>query len=307
MCDPPYSNRGVAHLVASLVALPRLPPEGEVGVRKAEMSSNVVEASVDWVTATCSADDARREMRLRGEALLAQEETRGNKTERWGRCGYIGVHSGDMFLGDRPDTTMVCLAGPRADLEYDWLAGLGGNLTRIDIAATVRQRPFDPDYAWRHYLHVKETVRTHRFAAGLAIHAQAHGGATLYVGARASRWYARLYDKAAQSHLPQYTECWRWEVEAKQEACAVVRRGLADPATRREWIASAVYAHFSERGINPDWDCHRVQLQDSPGCQRTDPESSLRWLRTTVRPIIDRWRRAGDLHRALVELGVELP
>jgi hypothetical protein len=113
-------------------------------------------------------------------------------------------------------------------------------------------------------------------------------GLTLSIGSRRSRFYARLYDKHAQSELEYYAGCLRFEVEAKRELGLTLAKELATSEDRRGYIKRLVQGSFRERGVPVHWSGDEPDLHVPPHRRRTDDLSRLIWFERDVMPALNR-------------------
>jgi hypothetical protein len=113
-------------------------------------------------------------------------------------------------------------------------------------------------------------------------------GNTLNVGSRSSNYYGRIYDKHRESGDDAFRRCWRYEVEAKNDAAEVFRQFINSNAGDAASIASLVAAWFGDRGIGvryrPGVACALAPI----GADPTDDIRTLKWLRAAVAPALAR-------------------
>jgi hypothetical protein len=162
------------------------------------------------------------------------------------------------------------------------------NITRIDLQATIR---FDRDVAALARHHAQDIARDQR-QGGVKRHMRVERtfgrGDTLYVGARVSNYYGRVYDKHRESGDEQYRRCWRYEVECKGDGAQQARKAINAAADVPAASAALVHSWFRHRGCAVRF---RPELADDlapVGASHSDLDTWLTWLLQGVRPVVQR-------------------
>jgi DNA relaxase NicK len=130
-----------------------------------------------------------------------------------------------------------------------------------------------------------------------------NGGSTVYVGARSSEQFGRLYDKGVESKLLSPGKWWRWELELKGDASwnmATQLKRIDEPgaiicATVASWFrqrTSHTYTSSMTSGT----------LVGSP--RLTTIDAKLSWLAQSVRPTVQFLVERVGLDRTLFALGL---
>lgn len=265
-----------------------------------------INATIDWVTATSQEDsvgygwfDLYRRLAARHKKDTAERD--------WAGLGFNGRSTGSPRItwGFRPSDGRYILIASGALANETWLtvAPTACNVTRLDFAVTVA-RPADrlAEY-W--YRQVVAYPVDKRIKYRLIENNQ--GGQTLYVGSRLSARFGRLYDKS-QEQGGKPGQAWRYEVEYKSNVAAEYAKNLvaavnagSDPGRA---IASTVWRFFDGRGIRPIFSHQDGAITCQPEVTVTSYNRKLQWLRSQVRPSVEKLFQAGRGGEALEALGV---
>lgn len=265
----------------------------------------LVEAHVDWITVTAGTGEGGPRLLDYGGALLASEREKGNFGRATNFEGYHGTQSTHLFVGWRLDGTCIRLGGGLARARWRDVVEQATNVTRLDLAVTVKRTPPDDDLA-RTYWNSLPAART---GAGrptdYTLLQSRLGGQTLYCGSRASERFGRIYDKYRESkgHYPEGS--WRFEIEYKGQAAKEVSaylRGFADLGAR---IAGIVERRFFEWGIITPWSDVKYSWCETYIPPKTDNESRMKWLREQVRLSIEKMATGYTADEIRLALGLQ--
>lgn len=272
----------------------------------------VMESQLDWLSASAHGHDRAHGLAVLCEAWGEVERQAGNQVKPWRLMGYEGNRIGRIRWGARDgESIYVQISGQLAEVYFDSVYGLADQVTRVDLATTVRFDPPDPHVAANAYLQASWYHESHP-KLGVPWRVQnAEKGETTYLGSRESDYYTRIYDKEAESiqrgdrkDAKRYAGCWRYEVECKGLAASNAARLLYTSPDRPSHCQSAVYNHLRKHGVDPGFlpGTNRVLL---PGFRRrSDADTRLNHLARNVRPTLDFLREAGRLADALEALGL---
>lgn len=238
-------------------------------------------------------------------------------TERWAWQGYHGAACNDVKFGERDDGALLQASGRLSESVRDNGGPHYTNVARLDIALTLWYDEYLPDLArgvalWSDRL--AQSAKHRPWAVELR---DTFGrGDTLYIGSRQSDVFIRFYDKDKQQNAlgpgkadPEgYKNAWRLEVELKGE-CAIPAwecDRFAFP-TPEAWLAR-LQAYAYKRGVwLPDLaPVYRIAPDRVPK-PKPDGASRMHWLRSQVRPSIERLKREGftdEELQAVLGLGV---
>src|SRR6185369_968940 len=161
------------------------------------LATDAVVTSVGCDYITAYAEGAKPVVGLHALAsqLFRHESEIGNKHSGFGLAGFKGFRCGEVEVGERGKEVLVRLHGQAAAHHWRRIFHLADNVSRFDVQVTVKVSTG-----------VAPTIDEIRKAAQL--HATAHGdkpivrwvrdhrgGYTLYLGARTSNAFARVYAK----------------------------------------------------------------------------------------------------------------
>lgn len=275
-------------------------------------SGTVIESQVDWLTVSAHGRDAASNMLDLARGLAKEEASRGNRKRSWRLMGYEGYHVGRIEYGQRDrESTILRLIGDPANGCLGVALSLADQVTRLDIAATYRADPPDPNLGQEAYHAALAFHEEHPGSALISRISDSAGGSTTYIGRRQSDSFFRLYNKEAECRAlndeagyERYRSCWRFELEAKAALAKRLAEVVADREDRADYIRgylmSFVEAHGIEAGFLAD---QPVALL--PGFRRrSDAESRLRHLARNVAPTVKWLGENGHADDALRALGL---
>ncbi len=262
-----------------------------------------VAAGVDWITSTASSRDARSELWLTGLRLLKASEREGERPSAWHANGYVGRKSAHVAMGSRDDS--VCLQLSSFEAKDQWVECLGAceNVSRLDLAVDTQFEPPVPSVSRQIYRdsgHVRPRngrKPTRRLVLG------GDGGSTVYIGARASAQFGRVYDKGVEQGTHRPGVWWRWEVELKGSHAwntANCLRRLDDP---RVMIMLSVNSWFLER-TRHSYTSEDQRFTFVGSRQPSTVDRQISWLARGVRPTVHALLALGMRDRVLCALGL---
>jgi len=267
-----------------------LPPTNR-GVRNFPLQS--VSSRIDWLTATTQSDDiglqwlTKYRTRADNEGLLQQEHS---------FKGFTGMGTDGFTWMYNPTTGwyMVILSSGTAAQYWRDIAPKSTNITRIDLAVTVLGvTPYEELIGDTYSAIDDENKRQRKYALLVS----SDSGATLYVGSRYSMNYGRLYDKGVESGEYKPGNLFRYEVEIKKPASYNVAMELAHKIRRGEhqesMVLNYVYHWFYTRGVEPVFEADMNYVSPDIQARISTKDSQLAWLRTSVRPTVQRLLEAG--------------
>lgn len=260
-------------------------------------------ASVDWVTCTAKNDEGREALWTLGQRLLNAAKHVNQPPARWHGHGYSGFIGAGVRVGARVDSVLLSLSGSQSGNHWKEAVTASDNTSRIDLAVDTEFQPPKPVLARDVYVKMgRHQSPTGRKVRG-TIWASSDGGQTLYVGARASENFGRLYDKGIEQQTGQRGFWWRWEAELK----GVTARGAANRLLREpiegNAIASSVSGWFGSRtGVMPGPFTSTVIYNEKS--EPSDDDKRLKWLANHVRPTVLRLLDTCGRERVLFALGL---
>lgn len=273
-----------------------------MGVVHVECNTTVISAGIDWLTVTASEGKQHDLLREYGVELLMDDAKKGNKVFPFRLRGYEGGSTRNVQVGERGPSVLVRLMGGIADSEWPEALALAQGCSRIDLQVSVRQEPFDRDLAIRTWQEAKTQADQEGKPPQYDLYARKNAGSTLYIGDRASRYFARMYDRWAKTKQDADLGVWRYEVECKRERASQVAATLPRGDQAVPWTTGFVYGHFARRGVDPVFATDEAIALPPLHEEPTDAERSIAYLGRVARPVLERlssWGRLGDGLRAL--------
>jgi hypothetical protein len=266
----------------------------------------VKEAQVDWLTLTFKEGGKWEAARLAAQHALERECADGEDESALRFQGYTGSQAGRVGYGTRDDGALIRLSGGLADEGLRDLLPLASNISRIDLAVTIKLPDGYPN-PMKEGFRIGPTIKPPRGAApDYQLIEHSRQGTTLYVGARTSPRFGRVYDKWKESQLDFYAGCTRYELEAKSKLAARLAAAVAGATDRRGTIRVLVRNYFQPRGVNIPDDEADDDLHISAFRPRTSDLSRLHWLATQVKGVADDLRARGRGADVAAALGMNI-
>jgi len=257
---------------------------------------SLLDAGVDWSTCTFPDGLRARFAHSKAEQLLSQSQSKGFDVSDSNRLGFVGQRCEGLFYGWRGDLLMVICSGEVAAAHSSFFLGLAGNVSRLDLAVTLRDDEVDRDWA---EIALKQCSYDGRVDSGLLTTRIIQGtpnGTTLYIGARSSDRFIRIYDKTAESKGVYPERSWRWEIEYKKPRAGIVAARLLRLGAGPNAVIDVVRAGLADL---------RVQLPyGNPGSEwvpqviprQSNDQTRLAYTTRVVRPFLQKLiDRVGEL------------
>jgi hypothetical protein len=253
-----------------------------------EMSAKLVDAGIDYIRVT--SEDKREKGRMLDyyRAVRGRDEKLGYEEKTGGAFGFLGKRVRHALYGDKGTWGMVQVSGYEAKGSAK-LARAGTQATRIDLQLTF----------WVGENEVESCIRSAYDAACSAVNLKKrppsvrliesrHKAQTVYLGARASDVFFRIYDKFEESKKEEYRGCVRFELELKGRLAKALWQKWVDGTGGIRASLEMVIAMLSERGVQvPDSDLDNQDILCLKK-QQTSIEATAAWLATQVTPTIKR-------------------
>jgi DNA relaxase NicK len=277
-----------------------------------ECTATVIESQLDWLTLAVHSREKTDLLRDHAERWAKREVDSGNRVAPFRLNGYIGWKAGRVRYGERENAGLVQLSGDLAAQHFDTLYPIRDNISRLDVAVTVRADPPQPEHGRESYLAAVAHRDASPRSARPSQHGDGDGGWTTYIGDRTSDYYFRLYDKEAEQRgerndagAERYRACWRYELECKGLSTPALALSLAGAADRPALCQGLVHNYACAHGIEPifPYDGKRVL---SPGFRRrSDRDTRMAWLRRSVRPAVEYLLQTGTRDEVIQALGLD--
>jgi DNA relaxase NicK len=277
-----------------------------------DYSTYVLEAQLDWLTATVHKQKPRDWLRVMALAWQSEERDAGNRDQPFRLMGYSGTRVGRVRWGERDDSGLLQLSGQLATDHFDAVWNYGALFTRLDLAVTVRTSVLDDGVAMRHFDEAKAFALEHPRAAAVSLVRNSDGGSTCYLGSRSSDFYLRIYNKQRECEAagdPEgaeyYERCWRYELELKGAPAASVAGQLRYSADRPGLVRSLLHYWVSHHGLEPIFGLEGPPERLVGFRRRSDRLTKLVWLSKQVRPTVQWLKESGGLEDLLEALGLD--
>lgn len=254
---------------------------------------SLVEARVDWLTATKCGNPRDDGLLNLGRELLVYSGNSGKEVKPWRWRGYDGEHRGEVTVGRRDDSDILQLSGALAEEWFDAAVRESTRISRVDLCVTVRYPSGERNYASEAYASGLANVKRDPTGAGWSYIVNSDGGSTAYCGSRTSDLFGRVYDKWRERFDEHYRDCWRWEVEIKGDVADRTVAKLASSSDRGGTCLSLVSGYYKRRGASSGWMDGFQGLPIETLRPVTTDDSRLRWLATQVRPVVQRLTALG--------------
>jgi len=263
----------------------------------------VTAAGVDWLTCTGSTILSREELWRHGLRLLHAGKREGENATAWHANGYVGWKGPHFGFGSRGDSVCLQLSSVQADEEWQECIGASENVTRLDLAVDCQFDPPMPSISLDIYRHAGHRPSLNGRPPKLTLYTDTDGGSTLYVGARASENFGRLYDKGVKEKVAPRGTWWRWEAELKGRVAVATSEGLRSSDDYRVAIVREVAHWFGRRTGHTYTSSHTMGTLVGPR-QPTTIDQKLKWLATGVRPTVTALIELVGVERVLNVLGL---
>jgi hypothetical protein len=219
---------------------------------------------------------------------MSQLEKQGFDTSDSNRLGFVGQRCEGLFFGWRGDLLMVICSGDVAAAHGSFFLGLAGNVSRLDLAVTLRDDDIDRDWTTRA---LRQSSYDGRIDSGLLKTRRIEGtpdGATLYIGSRSSDRFIRIYDKTAESKGVYPERTWRWEIEYKKPRAGMVAARLLRLGAGPHAVIDVVRAGLLDLRVKLPYGDPGADWVPHPGARKSDDQTRLGYTHRVVRPFLQR-------------------
>lgn len=248
------------------------------------LNAPVLGAHVDWLSMSCDRATSVAALFDWKKERFAELSEAGYVAKPWGDHGYRGERIDDVIFGFNGTSLLVQLRSDEARRNWRSLAVQATNISRIDLATTIKPRADVGALARDGYEAARRFRPQRARPTGCSIVEDSKGGQTLYIGSRVSENYGRLYDKGKQSGEEAYSGCWRYEVEYKGKTALAKGRALLAAPRETEAVTGDVHRWFSARGVDPRFRAGSGSLDSAVPGRLADDEAWLSYCRKCVQP-----------------------
>ena len=248
----------------------------------------IIEARLDWITATCKPGQRANVLKGRAAAWIDAQVAEGNDRLSFKTPFYEGTRTRGVAYGERRDDILVSLSGDVAQKWGPTLVTWADNISRLDIEVTLREPDLSTD--WATYVDSLMTLDPRVKCGSLQTRliTKRPRGVTAYIGEGGSDKMCRVYDKAAESKDVYPPGSWRWEIQYRHQRAFSVAWHLLDGLYLPHTVLAAVLAGFLDYKVHVPTLCLPQGWKDKGPSSRTDDDRRLEWLRTSVAPCVER-------------------
>jgi replication initiation factor len=269
-----------------------------------DLNLPIIEAGVDWITATRKRDNHFYELANYADRLMLQQVNSGDKCESWAYQGYNGFQAGPVRWGHGVHGAIAIFSGPLAANVIARVAKLADHISRLDYQVTVLDDTFTIDPTEEYWSATASGPETMAATPNLQRIQDRRGGRTISVGDRASAKYLRCYNKYVESKGDYPKGAWRFELELKREASenehSIWAKQLVPLDCQISTIATFLKSHHLAAPFSATGSRHIPGRIKRP----RDADRILTWLTTQVRPSVE-WvsqARGTDVVRSALNL-----
>ncbi|MFY7869245.1 MAG: replication initiation factor domain-containing protein [Exiguobacterium sp.] len=233
--------------------------------------------------------------------ILEEEAKNGYDITSWRGNSYTGSRTKHASWGIRHDTVICTLSSYCAQENWKRIADFSTNCSRLDIAQDFlfeKQEPVFFDELFEHLMSVKTTTGR---KPTISRAQNSRGSNTIYIGERTSDAYCRIYDKGVESKLYDEGIYIRFEIELRRKNS----KGILTNLSNRNDPYSAIATIISNRAksLRLHWPLDSLpSIEVARVDSISDDEKRLRYLSTTIKPIIDKLTLSGRADEALAIL-----
>lgn len=262
------------------------------------LKPKVFEATVDYLTISCSEGNDLESFSRAGQEALFEERGLGNQLQPHKRNGYEGFKAGSLFLGRRDDGFMCEASGGAAAAHWTKLLPHRSNCSRIDTQVTIHVA--DEDYDLQRLIYLQCSRFKDKSGGRLAVRdvREHKAGHTVYLGKPKSLQMGRCYNKWHESGEEYYRASHRYEVQQRNDAANWMAHQLAVSSSPSDLIQSHVRRYWASRGHAPPYSMtsgKQFVLRRRPG----KLDDRLRWLASAGRKLADDLLEAGRFEELL--------
>jgi len=247
----------------------------------------ILESRLDWITATAPHDDTGLQLFWFATERTMQQKSNGGHLEKWRMQGYEGWQSGNWACGYGRQGGLLRVTGEEAQRWAPKVAELAKHWSRVDYCVTVQDPggQIDPSHDYWHEWPWRENPL--RAPVQLERRQTFNGGSTTTIGQRSAAYYARVYDKSAESPGEYPIGCWRWEIELKRHVSEAHQRRWLQGDLGESFARDLIATEFKRHHLTVPWDSTTL-IERTPQIKpKRDVDRTLTWLRRQVRHSVD--------------------
>jgi len=265
------------------------------------VEDTLVSIGCDYITAIAPDSQQLNTLHSYAAQLFRHQKEIGNNAKPWGLAGFKGWKCGSIEIGTLEGDVIVRMHSECAFTNWRKVVQLSHKISRLDLQATIKVPDGPTRRIDKHRVQARRHSHEHHDKPVVRWTADHTGGYTLYLGARTSTCFGRIYDKFQHTKLDHYRNCIRFEVQYHNHLAKMLAHDLVGRDSPRARIASHVNQFFRSRHVDPKLNCDSSATISCPR-PRSDDDRHLAWLRTQVRPSVLRLisrNRGDEVFRAL--------
>lgn len=270
------------------------------------MSARRIFVGVDWLTCTTKDDKVGLHWSMIADRRKREKALNGMDVTPWKNKWYEGVNYAGLIWAYSTRLGYIMTAQGYVAMEY-WrqILPAAARVTRLDVQTTVLLPEPNIGLASEWFDRNKGKGGNRKYT----IIQNSRDGQTLYVGSRHSDQFGRLYDKGVRSGEYKPGSLWRYEVQVMKPRADVLAEKMLE---RHEQggdldipVKTYVWNWFNARGVEPVYNPGNNAFVAEVGKAVTTTDRKLTWLRSQVRPTLQRLIAEGLGKDALVALGFD--
>lgn len=266
-------------------------------------SHTVIDAGVDWLTATRKHGDGCLPFLEVGKRILDEQRAAGGDIKPATLRDYTGHRGKHVFVGSRPADEIIVVSGPCAPAHWKAVSQTASNVSRLDLQVSVWTHGETPNLAREQYERLTGLPPSRGRPRSYSLIQSHPTGETLYVGKRTSDYYGRVYDWAAAHKAGVPLTVWRFEVEIKRLPARAYCDALSCDPNHSISVRDRVADWFVTRGLQVTWSKEDSALKMLHPLQGKDRDA-LAWMESTVQKSVARLIKQHGLPRVVSALGL---
>ena len=273
------------------------------------MTTNLKSVGADWVRITTDWEPTARAWGRLARLIVFPAKAAQRALASARRLGYTGYASDGIFLGSRPDGTMLDMSSETAREYGLWALNKGGRASRLDLQVTLDVGP----EIKRIIGEVFKDACAHKYGRGQPPDVEARlgrgGFRSVTIGRRSSQFYARVYDKGEESKDKTMQGWLRYEIEIKAEAAAAVALAWRCAANADAFVLAYVAQWFAAHGVTIFEEMPQPISMPRPSRRKSNEQSKMAWLQRAIAPTVARLMDVVGVQQvmgALVPDGIDL-
>jgi hypothetical protein len=266
-------------------------------------SHTVIDAGVDWLTATRKHGEGISTWLDVGKAILDEERAAGGDVRPATLRDYAGHRGKHVFVGSRPSDEIIVVSGPRAPPHWKAVSQNASNVSRLDLQVSVWTHGEQPNIAREQYQRLTTLPPSRGRPRSYSLIQTHPTGETLYVGKRTSDYYGRVYDWSAAHKAGLPLTVWRFEVEIKRLPARAYCDTLACHPDHSICVTDWVSDWFTDRRLKVTWSKEDGAVK-LPRPIQEKPRDPLAWIETSVSKSVARLINSHGLPAVISALGL---